>query len=193
MTIHAVCVICKSPDRRRAVELMWNGGMSALAISEMLGGTPVSSTILKHLKHADGDGNARAIEVHPELPVRERVLALQRMQLDEIERRVELAKQRATEMNDWHAKRIERGEEDGESWSPVDWSSFHDILGKDMQAAIGSILKTQGLSDKREKVQGDQKLGLFEAMVGAGLAPKDLIGGKMPDLPALPPGEDVDD
>ena len=171
MTIDARCIVCKNPDRRRLIELGWNGGMGAETISRVLGDSPSGKTILNHLKeHADGDGNGRVIEVAPELPVRDRVLALQRMQLDEVERRIALAKVKADLMNAEHG--------DDPTWNPVDWSHFHDILGKDMQAAIGSILKTQGLSDKREKAQGDLKLGLFEAMTNAGLAPAKLVGGK---------------
>ncbi len=182
MSTVARCVVCKNPDRRRLIELGWNGGMGAETISRVLGDSPSGSVILKHLKeHSEGDGHARAIDVEPELPVRERVLALQRLQLDEIERRIALAKTRAAVMNDEH--------KDDEDWNPVDWSDFTDILGKDMQAAIGSILKTQGLSDKRDKAQGDLRLGLFEAMANAGLAPKALIGGKEPVLLA-PVNED---
>ena len=37
------------------------------------------------------------------------------------------------------------------SGEPVtDWSEFYDVLHKDAQAAIGSILKAQGMTDKRE-------------------------------------------
>jgi hypothetical protein len=60
-----------------------------------------------------------------------------------------------------------------------DWSEFVDILGKDMQAAIGSILKAQGLTDKRDMKRDDLKLGLFEAMQRGGLAPKALSGGEV--------------
>ena len=164
MTIDVRCAVCKNPDRRRLIELGWNGGMSAEAITRVLDGKPSGHTILNHLKeHAEGDGNARAVEVAPEKPQRERVLDLQRMQLDEVERRIALAKQRAMELNAAHP--------DDPDWREVDWSEFYDILGKDAQAAIGSILKTQGLTDKREAKTADLKLGLFEAMAKTGMAP----------------------
>lgn len=169
------CLVCKNPDVRRGVELMWNDGMTQSAIIRVVGDKLTTPAITRHLKeHTDGNANARRIEVAPELPARERVLALQQMQLDEMERRIGLAQNRAAIVNAEH-----EGEPD---WEPVDWAQFHDILGKDMQAAIGSILKTQGLTDKRDKAQGDLKLGLFEAMTAAGLAPKSISGGKMPVL-----------
>lgn len=180
MTIDARCLVCKNPDRRRLVELGWNGGMSAEAIARVLDqkGTG-AGVILKHLKeHADGDGNARAVEVAPELPAAERVANLQRLQLDEVERRIELAKAKADRMNAEHAT--------DPDWHPVDWSDFFDILGKDGQSAIGSILKAQGLKDKREMKEKDLKLGLFEAMARSGLAPK----GTTPALPTGDPDAD---
>jgi hypothetical protein len=178
------CIICKTKDRRRLIELGWNGGMSATAISDVLGGTPTGRTILKHLKEHTEGGNHREIDVEPELPARERVARLQAMQLDEIERRVELAKAKADEMNAW---RDGKKDSEGNPLALVDWSDFTDILGKDMQAAINSIQKAQGLTDKREKAQGDLKLGLFEAMSNAGMAPKAISGG---DIKVLPAGDD---
>jgi len=192
-TINSRCVICKHTDRRNAVELMWNGGMSGVAISDLLGGTPNPATILKHLKEHSLGGATREVDVEPEAPVRERILRLQRMQLDEIERRIALAKMRADETNEYIDAQREKHEAAGEDYDRpnVDWSSFTDILGKDMQSAIGSILKTQGLSDKREKVQGELKLGLFEAMTAAGHAPLSISGGKQKQLTA--PQENDDD
>jgi hypothetical protein len=154
--------------------------MGAETISRVLDGSPGGAAIIKHIKEHCKDGHIRQVDVEPELPARERVLNLQRLQLDEVERRIELAKTRADLMNSAH--------KDDEAWTPVDWSDFTDILGKDMQSAIGSILKTQGLSDKREKAVADTKIGLFEAMVGAGLAPKALVGSM--DVKALQSGEE---
>jgi hypothetical protein len=182
------CTVCLTPDKRRIIEAAWNAGMSPAAIRRVVDAPPTSDAILRHIKeHTDGDGNARQLEIEPELPVRDRVLNLQRLQLDEIERRIALAKTRADDMN---REREHLVDADGKPFPPVDWSEFTDILGKNMQAAIGSILKTQGLSDKREKAQGDLKLGLFEAMTNAGLAPKALIGGVR--LPALQSGEEIE-
>ena len=156
--------------------------MAAETISRVLGDTPSASTILKHLKEHSPGGNERNIEIDPELPMRERVLNIQRMQVDEIERRINLAKQRADQMNALH--------DNDENWTDVDWSEFTDIIGKEMQAAIGSILKTQGLTDKREKAVADTQVGLFAAMANAGLAPVKIVGEV--SLPELIEGEVVD-
>ncbi len=184
MTISAKCTVCKNADRRRLIELAWNGGMEPQIISNLLEGTPTPGVIAKHLnEHTDGDNLTRTIVVAPVRPARERVLALQTLQLDEVERRLALAIQRATDINAMH-----EGEED---WEPRDWSDYFDILSKDMQAAVSSILKSQGISDKREKAVGDLKLGLFEAMANAGLAPKSLVSGT--DVPLmLPVPQDVE-
>ena len=187
MTIDARCLVCKNPDRRRIVELGWNGGMSADAIARTLDIKGLASaTITRHIKeHSDGDGNTRAVEVEPELPASERVANLQRLQLDEVERRIALARAKADLMN---AEREGVNDAEGKPLPLVDWSEFFDILGKDGQSAIGSILKAQGLKDKREAKSNDLKLGLFEAMSRAGLSPK----GKAPV--ALTAGdEDADD
>lgn len=182
MTIDVRCRVCKNADRRRLIELGWNGGMAAETISRSMDVKELTAAvIMRHLKeHAEGAPSQRDIDVKPELPARQRVLNLQRLQLDEVERRIELAKQRADRLNAEH--------ENDADWTPVDWSDLYDILGKDAQAAISSILKTQGLTDKREKAQGDLKLGLFEAMANAGLAPKALVG----ETAQLPAGDDDD-
>lgn len=189
MTIDMRCVVCKHGNRRRMIELAWNDGLSAVEISDVIGNTPAASTILRHLKeHTDQEGATRTVEIVPILPSRERVLALQTLQLDEVERRIAIAKQRAFDMNTARAGLVDT---EGNVWPEMDWSDFYDILGRDAQAAIGSILKTQGLSDKRDKAQGDLKLGLFEAMTSAGLAPVGISGGKTPKQ--LPSGEEPDD
>lgn len=187
MTIDIKCSVCKNADRRRAIELMWNGGMGREAIVRVVGEGVSSGAILRHLKeHADGQPHIRAVDVAPELPARERVLALQQLQLDEVERRITLAQQKA-EMLNTALDAIE-----GDESPRHDWSEFFDILGKDGQSAISSILKAQGLTDKREKTVGTLRLGLFEAMNNAGLSPLALVGGKEPK--ALPPStEEPDD
>lgn len=178
MTIDARCLVCRNPDRRRAVELMWNGGMSQAAISRVLVDAKLTTpTITKHLKeHADGDGNARAVVIEPERPAAERVAEVQRLQLDEFERRVALAKARADQLNKAHYDLVDAGVETAGDWVDHDWSEFFDIFHKDNQAAIGSILKAQGLKDKRDMKRDDLKLGLFEAMSRAALAPKSVVG-----------------
>lgn len=184
MTIDIKCSVCKNADRRRAIELMWNGGMGREAIVRVVGEGVTSAAILKHLKeHADGQPHMRAVDVAPELPARERVMALQQLQLDEVERRITLAKQKADMLN------AALDAIEGDDSPRHDWSEFFDILGKDGQAAISSILKAQGLTDKRDKAVIDTKLGLFEAMVKNRLAPKGISA----ELPSGEEGGDGDD
>lgn len=189
MTISNRCVVCKTPPRRRMIELAWNDGMSAPEISGALAESVSAATILKHLKeHADGIPAQRMAETAPVGTVRERVLALQLLQLNEVERQITLAKDRAAELNAARQRRIEDGVE-GAAESPMhDYSEFFNILHKDNQQAINSILKAQGLSDKREKATAEIKLGLFEAMSRGGLAPKAISGAPTPKQ--LPSGED---
>lgn len=184
MRIDAKCLVCKNQDRRRVMELAWNGGVSAAALARVFEADRIASgAITRHFKeHTDGEASARRVEVAEEKPMRERVYDIQRLQVEELERRIYLAQTKAAAMNATHA-----GEE---GYVPVDWSDFYDILDKNSQQAIATILKTQGLIDTREKTQGELKLGLFDAMSRAGLAPKALVG----DVPRLTEGEvDGDD
>lgn len=185
MRIDAKCLVCKNQDRRRVMELAWNGGVSAAALARVFESERITSAaITRHFnEHSEGDPSQRRIEPPEDKPMRERVYDIQRLQVEELERRIYLAQQRATSMNAQHA-----GDDD---WTPVDWSDFYDILDKNSQQAINTILKTQGLIDTREKAQGDLKLGLFDAMSRAGLAPKTLIGDK--GLPRLTDGVSDDD
>ena len=161
------CDICRNSDLSTLIALAWNGKMAATAISGVLGGEPTAAAIIKHLK-ADADGSwSRAIEVEVK-PLRQRVYDLQRTLVDELERRIAIAKDKA---------RFET-EVTGE---PHDWSEYLDILNKDLQNAIGSIIKTQGLADKREATQASLAVGLYELMLGGAdgklmLAPKSLVG-----------------
>lgn len=179
MKTYPKCTVCRNADRRRLIEAGWNAGMGAETIARVLDERDIAGgAIMRHLKeHSEGDGNARLVEVEPDLPMRDRVYNIQKMQVDEIERRMAIAKTRADDMN---RARENLTDAEGNPYPKVDWSDFYDILNKDAQAAIGSILKTQGLVDKREKAQGDLKLGLFEAMANAGLAPKAISGGRAP-------------
>lgn len=166
MSTDARCVICRKPDVRRLAELGWNAKMSAPQVATAMGMTFSSAQFLKHLhEHAD-NAAIREIPVEDARPVRERIEALQRMQLDEIERRIAMAQE-------WAAHARENGNPD------ADWSDQFDLLDKDNQAAVASILKAQGLSDKREAAKDGAKVDLFRLMMGGGdgLAPKQLIAG----------------
>lgn len=167
------CAICKNHDLATLISLAWNGKMSLTAISSVLGGKPTADAIGKHLK-ADVPGAwTREIEVEHR-PLRQRVYDIQRLQIDEIERRIEMAKDMARQRNEL----VHEGPDH-------DWSEFFDILDKDMQAAIGSILKAQANSDKNENAQRNQAISLFQLMLGktaagvgpGALAPPELTAG----------------
>lgn len=188
LPIDPKCLVCRNRDRRRVIHAAWNAGVSIAELVRVFETEKISA--LQFKKHFDpetghfkGESNARRVEVAEEKPMRERVYDIQRLQVEELERRIGIAQTKAAAMNAAHA-----GEE---GWTEVDWSDFYDILDKNSQQAINTILKTQGLIDTREKAQGDLKLGLFDAMSRAGLAPKALIGEK--DVPRLTDGEADDD
>ena len=152
------------------IELGWNAKLSAPDLSSAFGAQYSASLILKHLKDHAEDGATREIPVVNARPARERIMALQMRQLDEVEMRLALADQRAQQLNDAH-----RGEED---WVPAQPFQFYDILNKENQAAIASILKTQGLTDRREAKEVDVKLDVWQMMLGpgGGMAPTKMIG-----------------
>lgn len=171
MTVSARCAVCKNSDLRRLIELGWNAKMTVPDLAHAFGGVPSHQLIYRHLKeHAEG-AYSRQIEVEDARPLRDRVAAIQRAQVEAIERQFAIAQQRADEYNEAH-----RGDEDYDpALGQPEW--YFNILGKDMQAAIGSILKAQGLSDKREAKKDAAKVDLARAMLGArgGLAPAALI------------------
>jgi len=179
MRIDAKCPVCKNQERRRVIELAWNGGVSVAGLVRVFEAERISAlSFNRHFDpdtgHFEGDAAARKVDPPEDKPMRERVYDIQRLQVEELERRIYIAQQRAISMNAAHA-----GDDD---WTPVDWSDFYDILDKNSQQAINTILKTQGLIDIREKTQGELKLGLFDAMSRAGLAPKALVGEVLPRL-----------
>jgi len=164
------CPICKDQDVRRLIELGWNAKMTCPDLSRAFNERFSASRILKHLKEHAEDGTIRDIQVLDAVSPRERITALQRRMLDEVEYRLALAEQRAQQLNDAH-----KGEED---WIAAQPFQFYDILSKDVQAAIGSILRTQGLADKREAKEQDVQVDVWKMMLGSGggLAPTRMVG-----------------
>ncbi len=154
------CAICKKPDLRRLVDLGLGSKMDAKAISSGFGGIPSSNTVLKHDQH---NLEGSDIVVPNALTLRDRALAIQRLQIEEIERRVARAQE-------WAAYARAHDNPD------ADWSQAFDILGKDMQSAIGSILKAVGLDDKRQATKVSAAVDIYKMMLGdnGGLAPKRL-------------------
>lgn len=171
MTVSARCAVCGNSDLRRLIELGWNAKMSIPDLTHAFGGVPNATIIRKHLKeHAEGAWS-RDITVEDARPVRQRVLDIQRAQIEAIERRIAIAQQMADDYNE--ANRGQEGYDERQGQPDY----YFDILGKDMQAAVSSILKAQGLTDKRELKSDSNKIDLFRLMIGdrGGLAPAGLI------------------
>lgn len=155
------CPICKNPNLRRLVDLGWNAKMTMSDIAAALGGVPGAPTISKHLhEHSDGAAT-REIPVENARSTKERIDALMRRMLDEIELRVEDAEQ-------WAAKAREGGNEDA---LPAD---IFDILSKNNQAALATILKMQDQNDRRAVKQATVALDLVR-MMGGTAPPSHLI------------------
>lgn len=162
--INEKCNICKRPDVRRLVELGWNAGMDRSAIATAMGGYPSAPTVGKHLsEHVEEGYFTREVPVEDAKPLRARAMDIQRVMIEEIERRIGIAQEKAA----WAR---ENGNPD------ADWSDWYDILNKDEQAAIASIMKAQAIEDKDRNTKAGQKVDLFKMMAG-GLAPKSLTEG----------------
>lgn len=172
MTKLTQCAICQNSDLRRLIELGWNAKMSVPDITHAFGGVPSHAVTYKHLKeHCGPEAYSRTIAVEDARPMRERVLAVQRAQVEAIERRMDIAQRQADDYNETY-----RG---GPDYDPArgDPSYYFDILGKDMQAAVSSILKSEGLTIKRETSKGVSPTDVFRLLLGdrGGMAPKHLI------------------
>ena len=164
MSTDSRCVICRKPDVRRIAELGWNAKMSAPEVATAMALQFTAAQFLKHLhEHAD-NASTRDIPVENSRPIRDRVADLQKLQLDEIERRITMAQE-------WAVAAREAGNPN------ADWSDQFDLLDKDHQQAVASILKAQSLTDKRELGDKTVKVDMFRLMLGGGdgLAPKALI------------------
>lgn len=162
------CGICRKPDLRRLIELGWNADMNAKDLASALGGLPSSTAIQKHLRDHAESSAARNIPVERSRPVRDRVLELQRTLLEEVERRISFAQDRAA-----HAKATLNPE--------ADWSDWYDVLAKDNQQAIATIIKMQVMEDKKTIVERTQKIDLFKALTANNTPPPRLIGDGGPD------------
>lgn len=180
MTVNARCAVCSNSDLRRLIELGWNANMTVADLVHAFGGVPSHAVIYKHLKEHAGGAWERRIQVEDARPMRERVLAIQRAQVEAIERNLAIAEQQSDDWNEEHRGHEKDGGCDTCShlgFAPRDPSFYFNILGKDMQAAVASILKSEGLTIKRETAEADKKIDLVRAMLGArgGYAPAHLI------------------
>ena len=143
------------------VELGWNAKMTAADISNGLGGVPSAAVVTKHVKEHGGDAIDRAIPVIDARTTKARVDDLMRRMLDELEERIQYAET-------WAARARELGNPDAMP------SDVFDLLSKNNQAAIASILKMQDQQDKREGKKASVAVDLMKLM-GGGPPPAHLI------------------
>lgn len=170
------CKICRAPNRRRLIEADWADGMSAEGISKAMadaGWSITSQTVLRHLKeHA---GPEAGIRVPPKLAKRD-AAAFVRDRV--MERVMEL------ESDDGPKRLVPvKGEGGATEYVEVEF----DILDKDLQPALSSMLKAQAILDKREAVKENRKIDLFLLMLGGAdgkgmLAPLALTAGDDDDI-----------
>ena len=176
------CKICDNPGRARLIEADWAAKRSAVAIAKDMtaNGWPITdATVLKHLKHVPGAHN-RTNEPLPSLGPKRATDGVEFVKgklLDAI-----IAKERRLRK----AAEIEGEDFDGEF-----------MLDKDLQPALNTILKSEGIKIKREEAASKRQIGLFMLMLGksGGLAPAGLIGdgaieGEFKDV--TPEDEDED-
>lgn len=128
--------------------------MTAVDIAHAFSMTPSAVVIRKHLNEHRGDGlDSRTIPVEEVRATRVRVEELQKKMLDDIEARIKWAEERADEAR-----------EAGNTTALA--SDFFNVLNKDVQAAIGSVLKMQGLTDRREATKATVAVDVMKLMGG---------------------------
>ena len=157
------CKICDHPGRARLIEADWADGKSApyIAAEMEAGGWKVTpATILKHLKHVPGAATRKNVPIPAGLRGRDAA---------------EYIKNRILDAVDSVENRLRsEAEAEGKTYS----GEF--ILDKDLQPALGTALKAEGIKIKREDVASKRQIGLFQLMLGnGGKAPPHLIGDGM--------------
>lgn len=151
------CKICDNAPRARLIEADWSAGRTAAAIAKEMtaGGWAITgATVTKHMAHVPGGRERKNVP----MPHMDGADFVKGRLLDAI-----IAKERRLRQ-----EAEEHGEEfDGEF-----------ILDKDMQPALNTVLKAEGIKIKRDDAQSKRQISLFMLMLGktGGLAPAGLIG-----------------
>jgi hypothetical protein len=127
--------------------------MTASDIANAFGGLPTAQAISKHIhEHVEG-GRERAVPVESARSTKARVDDLMRRMLDELETRIQFAEEAAA-----YARA---------NGNPLAQpSDVFDVLSKNNQAAIASILKMQDQQDKREGKKATVAVDLMRLMGG---------------------------
>ena len=176
------CAICKNADMKRLVEMGYNDRMTYAGIAHAFGGVPSAAQVKRHVTDHRRDGwTTRDILVEPARTTRARIEEVQRRMLDEIEMRMQWADERAAEARD----------NGNSNAKPSDW---FDVLNPKVQAAIGSVIKMQDQTDKRDSKRANIAVDVMKLMGGAP-PPSHLIEdgktveGEATDLGPVPEAE----
>lgn len=165
------CAICRNVDMKRLIEMGWNDRMTVADLAHAFGETPSATVIRKHLNEHVGEGiNARDIPIEAARSTKQRVEALQKKMLDDIEARIQFAEERAA---------VARSTGNPEAM-PSDW---FDLLDKKNQAAIASVLKMQDQTDRRDSKKAEIAIDVMRLMGGAP-PPQHLISDGL-DVPVI--------
>lgn len=175
------CPICKRPGRRRIIDADFADGIAPAAIAAAMRDAGWALTAAQVATHATLHGSTtkpRSAATRK----RDAALTLRERMMDALEGRIESAEQRASEATE-ECARGEHNVDDHPRYrqhgprvhSP---DEFFDILGKDLQPALGTVIKAQTVEEKRTANEGKRKIDLFRLMMGPGdgLAPAGLIG-----------------
>lgn len=191
------CAICKRPGRRRIVDADASDGIAPAAIAAAMRDVGWALTAAQVATHITLHGSVTKPKSAASRK-RDAALTLRERMMDALEGRIEAAEEKAVEATeecrrgehdvDDHPRYRKHGPKTHES------SEFFDILNKDLQSALGTVIKAQTVEEKRVATEGKRKIDLFRLMMGPGdgLAPSGLIGDgsiegdfeEVPDGPA---------
>lgn len=176
------CPICKRPGRRRIIDADASDGLTPAAIAAAMrdtGWALTAADVTAHITLHGSIGKPRSGAARR----RDAALTLRERMMDALESRIEAAEERAVEAT----AECQRGEHDDDEHPRYrkhtarvhEASEFFDILDKNLQSALGTVIKAQTVEEKRVATEGKRKIDLFKLMMGNtddGLAPRDLIG-----------------
>lgn len=180
-TIDPNCPVCKRPGRRRIVDADAADGITPAAIASAMRDTGWALTAADVTKHVTLHGSAEKTRSKATRR-RDAALTLRERMMDALEGRIEAAEASAVEAT----AECQRGEHDIEDHPRYrqhgprvhESSEFFDILNKDLQSALGTVIKAQTVEEKRNANDDKRKIDLFRLMMGPGdgMAPAALIG-----------------
>lgn len=177
------CPICKRPGRRRIIDADASDGLTPAAIAATMrdtGWALTAAQVATHVTLHTISGKPRSGAARR----RDAALTLRERLTDEFERQIEQSEALAVKATEAcargeHKRQDKDGNEFGHEGYIHDPAEFFNILAKDVQPALGTIIKAQTVEEKRVAVEGKRRIDLFKLMQGTsedGLAPRGLIG-----------------